>query len=150
LKNQIRNTKAGINCNDIDCEHGQAVSQVFGCQCVCDDGYTGSLCEITIPTEVGDPCIEDILCTEEGQICSSNQFSRATGFCICDTDIGYIKDEFLPSETYSECVGPVPSCIVDSDCLLNQDCIAGFCTCIDLPGVGDMCLKGEVSSFKSI
>jgi hypothetical protein len=105
--------------------------------------YKGSLCEITIPTEVGDPCVDHILCTEEGQICSSNEISRATGVCLCETGIGYIQDDFLPSETYGECVGPVPSCDVDSDCVLKQECTEGFCTCIDLPGVGEMCLKGD-------
>ena len=109
--------------------------QTFGCICECHAGFTGSLCETTIPTGVDDPCIISTLCTEVGQICES-------GFCICDTQNGYIKDEFMPSITYGECVGKVPACITDSDCFPNQDCVDGYCTCVDL-GVGDMCLKGE-------
>jgi hypothetical protein len=135
------NCEIGI-CGAIYCGiHGSEIPSVNDCECLCDHGYTGSLCELTIPTEIEDPCIDNMICTELGQTCSEENL------CTCDTENGYIKDDFLPSETYGKCVGQVPSCIRKSDCLLNQECIDGFCTCIDLPGVGEMCLKGEVYQF---
>ena len=35
------NCEIAITCDEINCGHGLAVSQVFGCECECDDGYTG-------------------------------------------------------------------------------------------------------------
>ena len=87
--------------------NGKESFSVIGCQCDCNDGYSGSLCEHTIPTEVDDTCIDAEICTETGQICN------ADNKCGCDTENGFIQDEFLPSTTYGECVGPVPSCIID-------------------------------------
>jgi hypothetical protein len=109
---------------------------VSGCECLCDDGYSGSLCENLIPTEEGDPCVDETICTEVGQICEES-------ICVCDLSNGFIKDDFIPSSSYGECVGPVPVCDIDLDCELFQTCTEGFCACID--DVGDMCLKERLT-----
>ena len=37
----------------------------------------------------------------------------------------------------------IPTCVVDTDCVLNQECRDGFCACLKEEGVGEMCLKGK-------
>jgi hypothetical protein len=77
------NCEIGTTCDDIDCgENGQEITTVSGCECECNYGYIGSLCETTIPTEAGDPCIDDSVCTETGQICVVIQvrLMKITGF----------------------------------------------------------------------
>ena len=89
-----------MNCGD----NGQStpVSSSI-CECECNNGFSGSLCEIEEVNEsslIGAQCDTNADCTSIGQICENNA-------CECDATGGFIEDEFRPSETFGECVGPV-------------------------------------------
>ena len=61
--------------------------------------------------------------------------------CTCDTQNGYISDDFKPSLTYGKCVGVIEPCLSNSDCFNDQLCEAGWCICQG--SAGDLCLKGS-------
>ena len=104
------------------------------CQCDCNAGFSGSLCENVEETLWGKECLVDSECTAEGQICDSEVKQ-----CRCDESSGYILNEFQAEITYGQCVGPVTACSENSDCSNFQNCVNGRCSCDDQ--FGELCLK---------
>ena len=123
-------------CPDLNCGlNGQAVILFDAiCTCSCDEGYQGNTCDTPTPTDIDDPCNMADDYNGDGQTCDTS-----AGTCVCDAASGFIEDEFVPSPTYGECVGPVPECTTDNDCLYDQTCNQGYCNC--KPSAGDLCLK---------
>ena len=97
----------------------------------------GSRCENSNPSEFGQECQENSDCNSVGQICDT-----VTKQCRCDGSTGFVLDEFQPSLTYGECIGPVPTCTTSKDCEFGQSCESGFCKCLE--GFGDMCPKDGI------
>ena len=135
----------GDNCEFAECEiiscgpNGQPVilyeyenSQI--CACECYDGFDGSHCENQIPSKWGENCKSDLDCNQEGQKCDDIRKQ-----CLCDTQSGYILNEFQAELSYGECVGPVTPCMTSNDCNNGQNCNNGRCSCDE--GVGELCLK---------
>ena len=99
-------------CRTNPCDHGECQDNFNGTYtCICDDDYTGSMCENTIDQCASDPCVNGT-CTDSfrGYFCSCTAgFSGAD----CDTEI-------------DEC---------ESNPCVNGTCTDGFlmftCNCVD-------------------
>ena len=87
---------------------------------------SGPTCEIKEETDYGTECENNSDCSSEGQYCDPTSKQ-----CKCNQGLGYILDEFQPSLTYGECVGPVPQCETSQDCEFGQSCLFGFCACLE-------------------
>ena len=90
------------------------------------DPCSGPTCEIKEESDFGTECENNSDCSSEGQYCDPTSKQ-----CKCNQGLGYILDEFQPSLTYGECVGPVPECDTSQDCEFGQSCLFGFCACLE-------------------
>ena len=129
-------------CDQLDCNNGTPVSayeygQLQICECECDEGFSGPDCNNETPTKWGEECSSDTDCNQEGQICDliRNQ-------CLCDEENGFILNEFQAETSYGTCVGPITSCLADSDCSNGQVCENSRCVCND--GLSELCLKNGI------
>ena len=116
------------NCQTISCgEHGAIIS-IGGsvCTCECQLGFSGPNCNLTEETNYGQQCKNNSDCWSEAQYCNSE-----SNQCDCNLELGFILDEFQPSLTYGQCIGPVPVCETSDDCEFGQTCSFGFCACLD-------------------
>ena len=61
------------------------------------------------------------------------------GQCRCDTELGYILNQFHAEISYGQCVGVVTPCTTNNHCSMGQKCVNGRCACED--GMRELCLK---------
>ena len=59
------------------------------CECICNEGFEGPLCDSQIPSKWGQQCSEDLICNQLGQKCDSRLKQ-----CICDEENGFILNLF--------------------------------------------------------
>ena len=64
------------------------------CECLCNEGFEGPLCDSQIPSKWGQQCSEDLICNQLGQKCDSSLKQ-----CICDEENGFILNQFQAEVT---------------------------------------------------
>lgn len=86
-------------CEGVECNHGACVSTEGEAQCECEEGYTGTFCDVDIDECESNPCLNG-LCMDQ-----VNAYS-----CSC-----------LPGWTGTNCE-------IDIDECLSEPCVNGDCT----------------------
>ena len=104
------------------------------CECECHSNFSGPRCSLEVPTQWGSDCEKNSDCNQLGQICDLRLQQ-----CRCDSNEGYILNQFQAELSYGQCVGTVTACILDSDCNFGQSCVSGRCACES--EATELCLK---------